>query len=173
MTYYFLLFVLTLLPRNSDCQGNGWWPSDDTEPKLGPAGTETRECDAERCPGFSDPQGFTRPRQQKQTETSSPPENSSERPGDGSEEDPSRTSESTANVEVKKDGDSALTTLGGMLSGGFSHATGYFSRKVENKTNEYVNRVRSAVHEELYSFMESMAKKAGDMFFAPGKCLQL
>ena len=144
-------FVLTLVSRHSECH---WWPgSDDIEPiKLGPDRVETRECDAERCPGFPDAQAWPRPIQQEQTETSS-------------------TADSNAVIEVKEHDDSTLTAIGGMLSGGLSQATNFFTNKVTNKTNEYVSKIRGAVHEELYDFMESMAKKAGEMFFSPGKCL--
>ena len=162
-------FVLTLVSRHSECH---WWPgSDDIEPiKLGPDRVETRECDAERCPGFPDAQAWPRPRQQEQTERNTSPQTPAEHP-DSEREDPSSTADSNTVIEVKEHDDSTLTAIGGMLSGGLSQATNFFTNKVTNKTNEYVSKIRGAVHEELYDFMESMAKKAGEMFFSPGKCL--
>ena len=155
--------ILTLLSRYSECH---WWPgTDDMEPKLGPDGTETGECDAERCPGFHD----ARPKQQEQTVSPQSPTEPA-----GVAQSSTAATDSNANVavmEVTEHDDSTLTALGGMLSGGFSQATSFFTNKVSNKTNEYISKIRDAVHEELYDFFGSMTKKAGEMFFSPGKCL--
>ncbi len=79
------------------------------------------------------------------------------------------------NYEVTKRDESVsvLSVFGSSVTGVFSTASDYVSRKVYNKaanvTQEFADKVREVFHEELYGFVDSSANKIWDLLLSPGK----
>ncbi len=67
---------------------------------------------------------------------------------------------------------SMLSNIGSSVTGAFSSATDFVSRNIYNKaanvTQEFAEKVREVVHEELYGFVESLAMRSWNLLLSPG-----